>query len=147
MGRMYSVLMDAATVSTAQDLGRITAPSDAILKIHEVVVTQEATETSDTGAIQLQRSSTAGTGTSYTAKLLEGSDAAFGGSSVVNLSVDTSAGDILHREGFNVLNGYRYLPTPETRITVPPSGIFVVRSDVAITSATVTCVVIFEEIG
>lgn len=147
MGRIYSVIMDAVAVVGAQDLIRITAPSDAILRIHEVTVSQESVVVSDQGAIQLMRASTAGTGSGYTAKLLELGDAAFGGSAVVDLSVDTTPGDILRREGFNVLPGYKHIPPPNDQIIIPPSGIFVVRSDVPITSAVLTCEVIFEEEG
>lgn len=147
MGRMYSIIMDAVSVSTAQDLVRVSAPSDAVLVVHEVNVTQESSETSDSGAIQLQRATTDGTGPTYVPKLLQPSDAAFGGTTVTNLTVDTTAGDILYREGFNVLSGYRKLFTPEQRPVVPPSGRFVVRSDVAITAATLTCEVIVEELG
>ncbi|NKB59005.1 MAG: hypothetical protein GKS00_21980 [Alphaproteobacteria bacterium] len=134
-------------MSAAQDLVRVSAPSDAVLVVHEVNVTQESTETSDTGAIQLQRASTDGTGTSYIPKLLQPSDAAFGGSAVTNLTADTTAGDVLYREGYNILPGYRKLFTPEQRPVVPPSGRFVVRSDVAITAATLTCELVVEELG
>jgi hypothetical protein len=148
MGRKYSVLMDAATISAADDLVRISAPADAILVIHEVIVTQDASETSEQLPLQLQRASTDGTGSSYTAKLLEGSDAAFGGTAVHTLTVDTTPGDILWRKSENVLNGWHYLPTPETRIVIPPSGRFVVRLDGAPSAAlTMTATVIFEEIG
>lgn len=147
MGRMYSVLMDAVSISTAKDLVRITSASTAITVVHEVTVSQEDTETSDTGAIQLQRSTTGGTGTSYTPKKLQSLDAGYSGTAAVNLTADTTAGDILYREGFNVLTGYHKLFTPEQRIVVPPSGIFVVRSEVGITAATLTCEVVFEEFG
>lgn len=147
MGRKYSVLMDAISVTTAQDLVRITGPADAVLIIHEVLVTQESTETSDQSAVQVMRASTAGTGSAYTAKLLEGGDAAFGGTAVTNLTAPTTPGDILWRLGGDVRAGWHYLPTPEARIIVPPSGIAVVRIDVDITAANLSCVVIFEEIG
>lgn len=145
-GRIYSVLMDAISVSAAKDLIRLSAPSDGSLLIHQVIVTQEGSETSDQVAIQLQRSSTDGTGTSYTAKKFCEEDPAFGGSAVTNLTADTTAGDILHREGMNMLAGFNWLPTPEMRPLIPASGRFVVRLDVAPAAATtMTAVVIFEE--
>ena len=148
MGRMYSVVMDAVAVTAAQDLIRISAPSDAIVVIHEVKVTQENTETSDQVAIQLQRSSTDGTGSAATPEQFESGDPAFGGTAVTNLTVATTLSDLLWREGFNVLNGFHWLPTPETRIVVSPSARFVVRIDDApAASTTVTAVVLFEEIG
>lgn len=36
-------------------------------------------------------------------------------------------GDILWREGFNVLNGYKYLPVPEERILVAGGGIIALK--------------------
>lgn len=38
-------------------------------------------------------------------------------------SAEGTDGDILWREGFNVLNGFKYLPVPEERIVVPGGGI------------------------
>lgn len=148
MGRMYSVIMDAVSVSAAKDLLRLSAPADAVVVIHEVTVSQEASETSEQVAIQLMRASTDGTGTAATAKQLESGDPAFGGSAVANLTVDTTAGDTLRREGANLLSGYKYLPTPEARPVISPSGRFVVRlEDAPAAARTMTVEVIFEEIG
>jgi len=36
------------------------------------------------------------------------------------LQVRLTAGDVIIRDTFNVLNGYLYLPVPEERIVVPP---------------------------
>ena len=148
MGRLYSALMDAVSVSAARDLLRLSAPADAVVVIHEVTVSQEASETSEQVAIQLMRASTDGTGTTATARALEAGDAAFGGTVVTNLTVDTTAGDILRREAANLLAGYRYLPTPETRPVISPSGRFVVRlEDAPAAAQTMTVEVILEEIG
>jgi hypothetical protein len=140
--------MDAVSVSAAKDLIRISAPSDSVLLIHEVSVQQDSSETSEQAAVQLQRSSTDGTGSSYTAVPHDLSDAAFGGTAVTNLTVDSTLSALLRRESFNWLNGYEYLPTPEMRIVVPPSGRFVVRLEYAPSAAlTITVNVTFEEIG
>jgi hypothetical protein len=149
MGRMYTALMDATSISAADDLMRISAPSDAVVKIHEVLLTQDASETSEMLPVQLQRSSTDGTGTSTTPEKLEGSDAAFGGTVVRALTADTTISGVpISRMAQNVLNGWHWLFTPEMRPVVAPSGRFVVRLDTAPTAAlTLTLVVTFEEIG
>ncbi len=148
MGRIYSVLMDAVSVSAAKDLLRLSAPADAVVVVHEVTVSQEASETSEQVAIQLQRASTDGTGTSATPRPMEVGSTAFGGTAVVNLTADTTAGDILRREAANLLSGYKYLPTPETRPVISPSGRFVVRlEDAPAAARTMSVEVIFEEIG
>lgn len=148
MGRFYVVTMDAVSINAAKDLIRITAPSDSILLIHEVTVQQDESETSEQAAVQLHRASTDGTGTSYTAEPLDASDTAFAGTAIVNLTADTTPSALLRRESFNWLNGYQYLPTPETRIVIPPSGRFVVRlENNPSATLTVTANVVFEEIG
>lgn len=148
MGRMYTVLMDAISVSAAKDLMRISAPSDAIVVLHEVKVTQDTIETSEQLPIQINRASTDGTGTGATARALEDGSQAFGGSAVVNLTADTTPGNILWREAQNILNGWHYLPTPESRPVISPSGRIVVRLDAAPDAGTTFSVVaVIEEIG
>ena len=152
MGRMYSAVMDAVAVTAAKDLMRLSAPSDAVVIIHEVKVSQESDagdSESEQVAVQLQRSSTDGTGTSTTPEKMEPSDAAFGGTCVTNLTVDTSiSGSPLRRTSDNVHNAPHWLFTPETRPVVPPSGRFVVRLDKApADSLTMSLTVVLEEVG
>ena len=148
MSRVYTVTMDAVAVTAAKDLMRISAPSDSMVIIHEVTVDQDASETSEQLVIQLQRSSTDGTGTSATARPHEVGSVAFGGTAVVNLSADTTMSVILRRNSFNVLNGYQFFPTPEGRYVVSPSARFVVRLETApAASLNMNVNVIIEEIG
>ena len=150
MGRMYSVVMDAQSISAAADLMRLSAAATDVLRLHSVTVTQDASEVSEQLPFQIQRSSTDGTGTSTTPALLGGaSDAAFNGTCVTDLTADTTiSGSPLIRESTNVLNGWYYRPTPEEMIIVPPSGRLVVRLDAAPAAAlTFTLTAIFEEIG
>lgn len=141
--------MDNVAVTAAQDLVRISAPSTAIVVIHEVKVTNEDVETSNQVAYQLQRSSTDGTGTSATPEAFEEGSTAFGGTAVVDLTVDTTIDGVpLWKEGQNILNGFHWLPTPETRIVISPSARFVVRLDSAPAASTqMSATVVFEEIG
>lgn len=149
MGRMYTVLMDAVSVSAAKDLMRISAPATAALLLHEVKITQDASETSEQLPIQIQRSSTAGTGTAATPEKLDPGDAAASATAATNLTVDTTiSGSPLWRESQNVLNGWHYLPTPETRPVLAPSGILAIRLDAPPAAAlTLTVVAVIEEIG
>ncbi len=148
MGRMYTVTMDAAAVTAAKDLMRISAPSDAVVILHEVKVTQDESESSEQLPIQIHRASTDGTGTAATARPLQEGDAAFGGAAVVNLTADATAGDIVWRESQNVLNGWHWLPTPEGRPVISPSGRMVIRLDAAPGASTkFTAVALVEEIG
>lgn len=148
-GRMYSILMDAATITAAKDLISFTVPSNVACIVHEINVTQEANETSDTGAIQIHfASGVAGAGTSATPRALDdGNTIAAGGTALVNLTTDETEGNILVRRGWNVLTPFKWLPTPPGQIVVSGAGIIVVRSDVAITSATVSAEMIIELLG
>lgn len=148
MGRLYSIIMDAATIAAAKDLISVTVAADKTLILHELNVTQEASETSDTGVVQIHRASgTLGVGAAATPRALDAGNAAMGGTVLTNLTTDETEGNILLRRAWNVLSGFHWMPTPESRVVVPGQGIIVVRSDVAITSATVTAELIVEEVG
>lgn len=147
-GRKYVALMEGVSISTAISLIEFTAPSDAIVELLEAWVTQDASETSTQEVIQILRKTAAGTGTSFTPRLLEASDAAFGGTARTNMTAEGTAGDILRRESFNILNGWLYLPVPEARIKVAPSGILAIKFAVAPAAAiTISAGMIFREIG
>lgn len=148
MGRLYSIIMDAATIAAATDLISVTVAADKALILHELNVTQESSETSDTGVVQIHRASgTLGVGPAATLRPLDAGDAAMGGTALTNLTTDETEGNILLRRAWNVLSGFHWLPTPESRIVVPGQGIIVVRSDIAISSATVTAELVVEELG
>lgn len=148
LGRGYTVTMDAVAVTAAQDLIEIVAPSDGVCIIDRVEVSQETQTSSEALAIQLHRSSASGTGTSATPRPIQAGDAAFGGTAEVDHSADTTPSVVLLRSGWNVLAPYIWHPTPEERIIVPPSGVFVVRLESAPgASMTMSAVVSFREIG
>lgn len=149
MGRMYSIISAAAAVTGAQDLLSVTAAANKALILHELNVTQESSETSDTGVIRVYRASAAGTtaASAPTPRPLDNGDAAMSGTIGHNLSSNSTETAALLRRSWNVLSGFHWLPTPESRLVVPGSGIIVVRSDIAITSATVTAELVVEEIG
>jgi len=146
---MYSLIMDAIAITAAKDLLSYTVPANIACILHEVNVTQESSETSDTGAIQIHfASGAAGVGTAATPKALnDGNTIAAGGTALSNLTTDETEGDIIARRGWNVLTPFKYLPTPAGQPVVTGAGIIVVRSDVALTSVTVTAEMIFELLG
>lgn len=132
----------AAATETALEF---TAPSDATVEIIEAWLTQDSSETSLQEVVQICRKSAAGTGTSYTPKLLApNNDAAFGGTARIDCTAEGTVGDILHREGFNILNGWFYKPLPESRILVPPSGIVALRGILS-AGLTVSAGMVIEE--
>ena len=141
--------MDGVSVSVAKDLMRISVATNKIAILHEVVVTQDQSEVSEQLPFQIHRASTDGTGTSVTPEKLDPGDAAFSGTAVVNLTVDTTiSGLLLHRESQNVLNGWTFTPTPEGRIVIPGGGRVVIRLDAAPAAALpMSIYALVEEIG
>ena len=148
-GRMYALFMEAKNITTAQDLISYTVPADVALILHEVNVTNQSVETSDTGVIQIHfASGAAGVGDAATPRALnEGNTVAAGGTALTDLTTDETEGNILVRRGWNVLSPFKWLPTPKGQIIVKGQGIIVVRSDITLTAVLLNAEMIFELIG
>lgn len=159
MGRMYVGEFTGVAKTAAGDMIELIAPSDAVLVIHEVKVTQ-STEAGDAQSEQLdvvfKRASgtyTSGSGGSTaTPRPMNFGDAAFGGTLETNNSTPASAGtgvlNTLFTMAENVHNGWHYLPTPEARVVISPSQALVVALGTSpADSVTFNLYVVFEEIG
>jgi hypothetical protein len=154
MGRMYvTAPLDALSVAAVCELFFIAAPADASVILHEVVVTQDTSETSEQLPINIFRTATdqSAKGTANTPPPLQAGDAAFGGTVRTNiLTAETFATEttMLFRQSQNVLGGWRWLWTPETRPVLSPSGRLCVKLDAAPAAALpISGYVIFEEVG
>lgn len=144
---IYVAHLDNVSVSAAITLVQVNAPSTAILKIHEAWVNFNSV-VSAAIRVQLLRVTTAGTGSSFTPIQLRGRTLAAGASASNNHSAEGTAGDILRQEIANYLTGFRYLPTPEAAIVVPPSGRIALKLPTAPGAAVnITAGIIWEEIG
>lgn len=144
---IYVARLDATVVSTARTLVQVNAPATAVLEILKAWVTQTLSEVSTQEEIRLKRVTTAGTGSAFTPILLRPGDAAAGATATNNHTAEGTIGDVIIREGFNILNGWIYLPVPEERIIVAPSGRIALEFPVAPASATWTAGIIWREIG
>lgn len=144
---IYVARLDATVVSTARTLIQINAPATAVLEILRMWVTQTLSETSTQEEIQILRTSTAGTGTSFTPILVSTGTSAAGATATNNHTAEGTAGDSIIREGFNIINGWYYLPIPEERIFVAPSARIALKFPVAPASATFTAGIVWSEIG
>ena len=157
MGRMYTAPLDAVSVAAVCELWFIAAPTDAVVVIHEVVITQDTSETSEQLPIRIFRTTTdqSAKGTGITPAPLQPGDAAFGGVVRSNiLTAETFAAEttMLECQSQNVINGWHFLPTPETRIYLSPTaGVasrLCIKLDVAPAAALpISGYVILEEIG
>lgn len=142
--------MDAQAITAAADLIRVSAPSDAILLVTKAWLGQEAgDDLNEASAVQLQRSSTDGTGTAATPAPHDAGDSAFGGTAVTDLSVDTTLSTLILRENWNLAAGWVWTPFDLSEcIIVPPSGRIVLRLDVAPSaSMTISAGLTFHEVG
>jgi len=146
---IYSVNANLTTWTGAKTLLQIKAVSKQ-LEIIRVEVTQVSSTTSAQTQVQLLRKTAAATVTSFTPLLMDPSFAAataVGGTAATgtNATAEGTDGDILFRSGFNILNGFLWLPVPEERIKVPVNGFFAVKMPDAVTSGTYNVNVIFGE--
>jgi hypothetical protein len=150
MPRFYSAVVDDIATTTAVDLFVLTAGAGSAVQIVEVVIGQSL-DAGDTEAemleVELVRYASATGGTAATEVPFQLGDTS---DSAVTTS-DTTLGTtptILRAETFNVQAGYQYLPVPEARIEVPPSGIFaVVLPAAAVDSLTIRATLTWAEIG
>jgi hypothetical protein len=153
MARVYSIVVDALSVNAVTDLVYVKPHATRGFVVHEVLVTQDTSETSEQLPLNLFRTATdnAAQGTAGAANPLVPGDSAFSGTVRVgitgaNLAAETT---LLRREAQNVLGGWHYLPTPEARYVFPGGGHgFVVKLDAAPSSAlTISVTVTIEEFG
>src|SRR5438552_6246799 len=143
MRNTYTVEMAAATVVADATLIIIRAATAwssraSLLEILRVEVQQQGTSTSQQlGVILAQKASAFGTYVSATpsptaigtvASAIAGSTTNAASSCGVNASAE-GAGTVTHitTAGFNNLNGYLWVPTPEERIWVGPDLTFIVK--------------------
>lgn len=145
MGRVYVVRLDATSVASAKSLIQVTAPSSMSLTLLRAWVGNDLSETSQQEVAEIIRKTATGTGTSFTPKALRTGDPAATFTSINDLTAEGTDGDKLIREPFNILNGWLYVPVPEERITVAPSGILALKLASVATAFTVSAGMVIEE--
>jgi len=155
MSRVY-VINDSRAVSTAITILQLKAVNCAV-EVIRAWVNQESSTVSAQTAIQLSRKTgTAATVTSLTPLLLEpsvGAALSVGGTAATGRTATSEGtdGDVLIREGFNVLNGWLYLPVPEERIVLSPASIATstlgLKFPVAPPNVTYDYGIVFRELG
>jgi len=151
MRGVYTVAF-SGVITTAKTLIQIKAGASSALELLRASITNTTVDASDSGSAEILRKTAAATVTSFTPLLYDPSDQAakaVGGTTATGhtATAEGTDGDILVDEGFNVLNGWLWLPTPEERITVPQGGIIALKSGTTITSATLKALMVFREIG
>lgn len=134
MSRVYTAAFEGVSVTAVQDFFELTCASTCVAAIHEINITQDAVEVSEQLPVRILRvpatvtSGSGGTSPSIRRNSINDSTA-LSTIEANNTTVATTSGtlEVLRRIGDNVLNGWRWLFTPEMRIWLPPSGVVVVR--------------------
>lgn len=149
-GSVFSAHMVDVSVSGAITLVQVKAGA-VPLHLLRAWVSQNGSTTSAMQRIGIVRKSSAATVTLFTplkystgsaASLAVGSTSGTGHTATAE-GTDT---DVLCPDSFNVLSGWLWVPTPEERISVPPSGIIGLKFLSAPSSAlTVTAGLVWEE--
>jgi hypothetical protein len=155
MGLMYSLQFTGVAVAAQQDLFELTAPSDAVVLIHNVVLSQ-STEVGDAQeeglSILMKRgaTTTGSGGTTPTAQPLEFGSPAAGSTCKVNNTTKATGGTIgtLHSENWYIRGPFPGMPTPETRHVLSPGQRYTVElATTPADSITMSGTLYFEEIG
>lgn len=147
MSRPYAVIHQA-TVSTAITVLQLTAPSTMNLEILRVWIEQSSSTTSAmTDAELVRKTATITGGTSITPVKMIPGDPSPTTTALRTATGEGTDGDVLMAESFNILNGWLWIPTPDERPWVAPSGLIALKFTAAPTSATYRYGITFEEHG
>ncbi len=155
MGRIYTAQFTDVAVTAIQDLFELVAPSDAIVKVHDLHLSQK----SDVGdaaeeILNIQLTSghtTSGSGGSaVTPVAKEFGDPAFGGTCEANNTTQAVSGTIVthYSWDWNIRGPFDKVWTPETMPILSPSRRMCVELPAApADSITMSGTITFEEIG
>lgn len=159
MGRIYTALFKAVAVAAQQDLFEVVAPSDAVVIIHDVQLTQ-VTELGDAQEEQLALTMNRGVGavtsgsggSTVTPQPVSDGDPAFGGTVEANNTTKMVAGsgalEELGATSWNIRGEKTMIWTPETRPVISPGNRWTLELETTPNdSITMNGIVTFEEVG
>lgn len=145
--RMYSASFADVAVSAVQDLFQLGAATNVGIVIHQIRIACEAT-VSEALRIRVARATAGTVAGGVTPRALDTGFAAADTNVDVNDTTALTIGNILWEDWFNVVTGFNFFPTPETRPGIPGGGLFVVNLPVAPGAAIdMSGTIIFEERG
>ena len=159
MGRMYTATFPPIAITAEQDLFEITAPADAVVRIHSIEIGQETDEgdaQAEMLAYRLVRGEgtvTGGTGgATVTPTPVSKGDVAFGGvvdrNNTTKMLVGTGALKLLKESTFNAQIGLFIQYAPDERPDISPDDKFTLElSEAPADTITFAGTITFEEIG
>lgn len=143
---VYTIRATLVNVTTAITLLQVTAASNRGFEITRASLTQRGSTTSEQDEVAVVRKTANATvsvavsgGTSGNVFPQDPLGLAVGNGQIAQdlvlgvqstgflATAEGSDGDYLIREGFNVLNGWLYMPLPEDREYVPPGGTIAIK--------------------
>ena len=120
---IYAAVMPSTPIATAKTLLRLSAPSTGPIYVLRAWCKSAGAENSNQVNVQIQRVTSDGTGTTGTARQLDGSGGTYGGSFVYNLTAEPTLDHMLIEMPFNLVgDAFEWVPTPLEQIVVPASG-------------------------
>lgn len=129
LGRTYSFVIAGLTSLTGVPFAQIATPATCAFEIVSFELGQETSETSQQEVISIMRRSTASTlptATTWVALNQRDPATSLAATTTTNAqgiaTVTGTAGNVLRRLTFNVLNGCLWVPTPAETIIMEPSA-------------------------
>jgi hypothetical protein len=127
----FSVVINAVSVSAAQDIYEVVASASRGFWIHELYLDQKTLTSGRLGVNIIDGYTVSGSGGGSPAVVpLDQPSATFGGTAPESNNTTGAAGgtaSVARAMVWNLVAGLLYLPVPEDRIWVPPSTRMVVR--------------------
>jgi len=150
-GQMHTANVAGISVSAAntpQDLIVLTAASNRAVKIHQVIVSQLTLIASEILSIKLHRGTGGSGGSAMTEVPLNDGSGVSGAAVVYSRTTQTTEADLLYAENWNVVQPFRWLPTPLLIPTITGGSNFVVELETdASATMDMNLSISYEEIG
>lgn len=145
----YTVHGDAQPISTAITILELTAPATSAIEIYRAWLSQSSNTSTTQVQIRLLRKATSITGTASppTPIPLEVGMPASGATVKWKATAEGADGNILIDDSFLLTSNWLYLPVPEERIWVPPSGIIAMKFPSAPPNANWSFGFVYREMG
>lgn len=127
-GREYNSVIDGVAATTAIEFFFLSCPSDAVVFLTELCITQDTIEISEQLPLKLWRTATANeaVGTANTPNATEVGNPAFGGTARTMLPAASSAvTTLIRRDSQNILNGWLWKGSWEEPLLIlgPTAGV------------------------
>lgn len=126
LGNVYTA-RQTATIVTAITILQVVASATKPLVMVRMWVTESGTAVAAQAGNEIVRKTAAGTTTAVTPVPVRPSQGTASFTAGHNATAEGTVTDVHDGEGYNVVNGWLWLPTPDEQIVVPSAGILGVR--------------------